>query len=216
MPRYAKAIMLMLGLAVALGCDLRSQGSEGAVKDTGKGVEAMKKATFAAGCFWGVEAAFRRVEGVVSTQVGYAGGTKEDPTYREVCTDLTGHAEAVEVTYDPSKLSYRDLLKVFWQIHDPTQLDRQGPDFGSQYRSAIFFHDAEQESLARDSRDELARSGKYEKPIVTQIVPASEFYRAEEYHQQYYEKQGGGSCPNSLMLDASRWRWAQGLRKSDS
>jgi peptide-methionine (S)-S-oxide reductase len=195
MPRHIQVGVLMLGLAVALGCDLRSQVSEGAVTDTGKGVEAMKKATFAAGCFWGVEAAFRGVEGVVSTQVGYTGGTKENPTYRQVCTDRTGHAEAVEVTYDPSRLSYRDLLKVFWEIHDPTQLDRQGPDFGSQYRSVIFFHDAEQESLAQDSRDELAGSGKYDKPMVTQIVPASEFYRAEEYHQQYYEKQGGGSCP---------------------
>ena len=153
-----------------------------------------EKATFAAGCFWGVEAAFRQVEGVTSTAVGYMGGTLENPTYRDVCTDKTGHAEAVEVTYDPSKVSYDDLLRVFWQNHDPTTLNRQGPDVGTQYRSAIFFHDAEQEAAAKASKEALQKSGTYKKPIVTEIVPASEFWQAEEYHQQYLEKRGLAHC----------------------
>lgn len=154
----------------------------------------MKKATFAAGCFWGVEAAFRAVDGVSSTQVGYTGGETEDPNYREVCTHLTGHAEAVEVTYDPKKAIYEDLLAVFWSVHDPTQHNRQGPDVGSQYRSAIFFHDAEQEKAARASREGLEKSGRFKREIATEIVPAVKFYRAEEYHQQYLEKRGLGSC----------------------
>jgi len=153
-----------------------------------------EKATFAAGCFWGVEAAFRQVEGVRSTAVGYMGGTLENPTYRDVCTDKTGHAEAVEVTYDSSKVSYDDLLRVFWQNHDPTTLNRQGPDVGTQYRSAIFFHDAEQEAAAKASKEALQKSGTYKKPIVTEIVPASEFWQAEEYHQQYLEKRGLAHC----------------------
>ena len=153
-----------------------------------------EKATFAAGCFWGVEAAFRQVEGVRSTAVGYTGGTLENPTYRDVCTDKTGHAEAVEVTYDPSKVSYDDLLRVFWQLHDPTTLNRQGPDVGTQYRSAIFFHDAEQEAAAKASKEALQKSGPHKKPIVTEIVPASEFWPAEEYHQQYLEKRGLAHC----------------------
>ena len=153
-----------------------------------------EKATFAAGCFWGVEAAFRQVEGVKSTAVGYIGGTLENPTYRDVCTDRTGHAEAVEVTYDPSKVSYDDLLNVFWQLHDPTTLNRQGPDVGTQYRSAIFFHNAEQEAAAKASKGALQKSGTYKKPIVTEIVPASEFWPAEEYHQQYLEKRGLAHC----------------------
>src|SRR5213596_947810 len=153
-----------------------------------------EKATFAAGCFWGVEAAFRQVEGVRSTAVGYMGGTLKNPTYRDVCTDQTGHAEAVEVTYDPSKVSYDDLLNVFWQLHDPTTLNRQGPDVGTQYRSAIFFHDAEQEAAAKASKGALQKSGTYKKPIVTEIVPASEFWPAEEYHQQYLEKRGLAHC----------------------
>ena len=153
-----------------------------------------EKATFAAGCFWGVEAAFRQVEGVRSTAVGYTGGTLKDPTYRDVCTDKTGHAEAVEVTYDSSKVSYDDLLRVFWQIHDPTTLNRQGPDVGTQYRSAIFFHNAEQEAAAKRSLEALQKSGTYKKPIVTEIVPASEFWQAEEYHQQYLEKRGLAHC----------------------
>lgn len=150
----------------------------------------MAKATFAAGCFWGVEAAFRQVRGVISTQVGYTGGWLPNPTYEDVCTDQTGHAEAVQVEYDPTQVTYEQLLDVFWRIHDPTTLNRQGPDVGSQYRSAIFFHTPEQEAAAKASKERLQNSGRYSRPIVTEIVPASEFYRAEEYHQQYFEKHG--------------------------
>lgn len=153
-----------------------------------------RKATFAAGCFWGVEAAFRQVPGVVSTAVGYTGGKTPNPTYEEVCTDRTGHAEAVEVTYDPAQVSYGELLEVFWQSHDPTQVNRQGPDTGSQYRSAIFTHDDAQREAAEATKRELDASGKLRRPIATQIVPAVEFYRAEEYHQQYLEKRGQASC----------------------
>jgi len=151
-----------------------------------------KKAVFAAGCFWGVEAAFRHVDGVVATQVGYIGGSTESPTYKQVCTDSTGHAEAVEVTYDPSKVSYPELLDAFWSCHDPTTLNRQGPDFGSQYRSAIFAADDEQEKVAKESLKEVEESGVFKKKIVTQIVRAPTFYPAENYHQQYFEKQGMG------------------------
>ncbi|HXQ26395.1 MAG TPA: peptide-methionine (S)-S-oxide reductase MsrA [Candidatus Acidoferrales bacterium] len=154
----------------------------------------MAKATFAAGCFWGVEDAFRQVKGVTSTAVGYTGGNTKNPTYKEVCGDRTGHAEAVEVEFNPDQVSYRELLAVFFQSHDPTQLNRQGPDYGSQYRSAIFFHDAEQEAAARDSQAALEKAAIFKRPIVTQIVPAPEFYRAEEYHQQYFEKQGIRAC----------------------
>jgi peptide-methionine (S)-S-oxide reductase len=154
----------------------------------------MAKATFAAGCFWGVEDAFRQVKGVTSTTVGYIGGTTKNPSYKEVCTDRTGHAEAVEVEFDPNQVSYRELLALFFQSHDPTTLNRQGPDFGSQYRSAIFFHDAEQEKEAHESRAALEKAAIFKRPIVTQIVPAPEFYRAEDYHQQYFEKQGIRSC----------------------
>lgn len=150
----------------------------------------MAIATFAAGCFWGVEAAFRKVPGVVSTTVGYTGGTVENPTYEQVCTDRTGHAEAVQVEYDPSELGYEKLLDVFWSSHDPTQLNRQGPDFGRQYRSAIFIHDPEQEKAAKESKAALEASGRFHKPIVTEIVPAGKFWRAEDYHQQYLEKRG--------------------------
>jgi len=151
-------------------------------------------ATFAAGCFWGVEAAFRRMPGVLATRVGYIGGNKDNPSYQEVCTGRTGHAEAVEVRYDPKQLSYGDLLKVFWENHDPTTLNRQGPDLGSQYRSAIFFHDSEQEKLARSSKEALDKSGRLRRPIVTQILEAPVFYPAEEYHQQYLEKKGLEHC----------------------
>jgi len=153
-----------------------------------------EKATFGAGCFWGVEAAFRQVKGVISTTVGYSGGTFKNPTYQDVCSGRTGHAEVVEVEYDPSQVSYEDLLSVFWENHDPTQLNRQGPDVGAQYRSAIFFHTPEQEAAARASKAALERRGQYKGPIVTEIAPASEFYRAEEYHQQYLEKRGRGHC----------------------
>jgi peptide-methionine (S)-S-oxide reductase len=154
----------------------------------------MSKATFAAGCFWGVEATFRQLPGVLSTRVGYTGGQLDNPTYKDVCTDTTGHAEAVEVEYDPAKISYDKLLDVFWENHDPTQLNRQGPDFGKQYRSAIFFHDAEQERAAKAAKEALEKSRRFSKPVVTQIVPAEKFYEAEDYHQQYLEKRGLATC----------------------
>lgn len=157
-------------------------------------MESTAKATFGAGCFWGVEAAFRQIPGVTATRVGYAGGTTANPSYREVCTDRTGHAEVVEVSYDPTHVRYEELLKVFWENHDPTQLNRQGPDHGSQYRSVIFFHDPEQEAAARESQERLAGTGRYRRPIVTQILPAPAFYEAEDYHQQYLEKRGLASC----------------------
>jgi peptide-methionine (S)-S-oxide reductase len=153
---------------------------------------ALEKATFAAGCFWGVEAAFRLTKGVVSTAVGYTGGSRPNPTYEDVCSDGTGHAEAVEVTYDPAQVTYEGLLDLFWSIHDPTTPDRQGPDIGSQYRSAVFVHSPEQERSARASL-ERAQTGR-RRPIVTRIEPASIFWRAEEYHQQYLEKRGLASC----------------------
>ncbi len=154
----------------------------------------MAKATFAAGCFWGVEDAFRQLKGVTSTTVGYTGGTTANPTYKQVCTGQTGHAEAVEVEFDPAQVSYRELLAAFFQAHDPTQLNRQGPDFGTQYRSAIFYQDPEQESEALAAKAALEKAGIFKRPIVTQIVPAGEFYRAEEYHQKYFEKQGIRAC----------------------
>jgi peptide-methionine (S)-S-oxide reductase len=154
----------------------------------------MALATFAAGCFWGVEATFRQLPGVLSTRVGYIGGHTNNPTYNDVCTDGTGHAEAVEVQYDPAKISYDELLKVFWENHDPTTLNRQGPDWGSQYRSAIFFHTPEQEQLAKASKDAWDKSGRFRNKIVTQIIPATDFYKAEDYHQQYLEKRGLASC----------------------
>ncbi len=156
----------------------------------------MAKATFAAGCFWGVEDAFRQVTGVTSTTVGYTGGTAKNPSYKEVCTGRTGHAEAVEVEFDPAQVSYLELLAVFWKSHDPTTMNRQGPDVGTQYRSAIFYHDAEQEEEARASKAVLEKDHVFKRPIVTEIVPAGEFYRAEEYHQQYFEKTGVRACHN--------------------
>jgi peptide-methionine (S)-S-oxide reductase len=152
------------------------------------------RALFAAGCFWGVEAAFRQVPGVLETAVGYAGGTSADPGYKEVCTGTTGHAETVEVRFDPAVVSYRQLLEVFWDNHDPTQLNRQGPDRGSQYRSAIFFLDPAQEAAARAAKEELQRSGRFRQPVVTEIAAAGPFYRAEDYHQQYLEKRGLAHC----------------------
>jgi peptide-methionine (S)-S-oxide reductase len=154
----------------------------------------MKKATFGAGCFWGVEHAFRQVPGVTDVAVGYSGGTIENPSYEQVCTDRTGHAEVVQVEYDPEKVGYDRLLDVFWSIHDPTTPNRQGPDVGTQYRSAIFVHDAEQEEAARASKERLQASGRFRRPIVTEITPASTFYRAEEYHQRYFEKHGRHGC----------------------
>jgi peptide-methionine (S)-S-oxide reductase len=154
----------------------------------------MAKATFGAGCFWGIEEAFRTLPGVVATAVGYEGGQTERPTYEQVCTDRTGHAEVVEIDYDPDVISYERLLDVFWENHDPTTLNRQGPDFGRQYRSAIFYHSPEQQAAAVASRDRLAASGRHRRPIVTEIVPAQTFWRAEEYHQQYLHKRGATRC----------------------
>ena len=152
----------------------------------------MEKATFAAGCFWGVEHAFRQIDGVTSTAVGYIGGAAENPTYEAVCTDRTGHAEAVEVEFDPQQVSYETLLEAFWTCHDPTQANRQGPDVGSQYRSAIFFHGQEQQATAERSREN--RQAHLAKPIATEITPAAVFWQAEDYHQQYLEKRGMVSC----------------------
>jgi len=151
-------------------------------------------ATFGAGCFWGVEAAFQQVPGVVDTAVGYSGGKTPDPTYKDVCTDETGHAEVVQVTFDPAKVSFEQLLDVFWKVHDPTQVNRQGPDFGTQYRSAIFFHSPEQEALAKNSLATLEQSSKFKRRMATEITPAGTFYRAEEYHQKYLQKRGVASC----------------------
>ena len=154
----------------------------------------LEKATFGAGCFWGVEAAFRQVKGVVSTQVGYTGGHKPNANYKEVCSGNTGHAEAVEVTFDPASVSYEELLRIFWENHDPTTPNRQGPDVGEQYRSAVFFHTPAQEAAAKASRSRLEAAHRFRRPIVTQVVPAGPFYRAEEYHQQYLEKRGLSTC----------------------
>jgi peptide-methionine (S)-S-oxide reductase len=154
----------------------------------------MEKATFGGGCFWGVEVAFRQIPGVTATQVGYMGGGLKNPTYKDVCTDRTGHAEVVEVTFDPAKVPYEDVLKVFWTCHDPTQLNRQGPDVGTQYRSVIFYHTPEQQAAAEASKQELERTGTFQRPVVTAILPAAEFWRAEDYHQQYLEKRGLASC----------------------
>ena len=154
----------------------------------------MEKAAFGAGCFWGIEVKFRQIPGVTDAAVGYAGGKFENPTYEDVCTDRTGHAEVVQVTFDPAKVGYDQLLEVFWGSHDPTTLNRQGPDHGTQYRSVIFFHSPEQEAAARASKEKQQASGRFKKPIVTEIARASMFYRAEEYHQRYLEKRGLAVC----------------------
>ena len=168
---------------------------EAAPMTVDKGGAAMtEKATFGAGCFWGVEAAFRKVPGVVSTRVGYAGGHVPNATYEQVCSDKTGHAEVVEVTFDPSRVTYDQLLDKFWSIHDPTTPNRQGPDVGSQYRSIILYHNDAQKTAALASRERVEKSGSYKRPVVTEIVPAGDFWRAEEYHQQYLEKTGAAAC----------------------
>jgi peptide-methionine (S)-S-oxide reductase len=157
----------------------------------------MELATFGGGCFWGVEHAFRQIPGVIETTVGYEGGTMPNPTYHDVCTDATGHAEVVQISFDPARVSYQTLLDAFFDLHDPTQLNRQGPDFGTQYRSVIFYHSPEQQEAAQKTIAQLARSAKYRKPIVTQVVPAATFYPAEDYHQRYFEKQGiAPTCHN--------------------
>jgi peptide-methionine (S)-S-oxide reductase len=154
----------------------------------------MEKATFGAGCFWGVEETFRAVPGVTRTSVGYMGGGLKNPTYKDVCTDRTGHAEVVQVEYDPSQVAYDDLLNVFWENHDPTTVNRQGPDYGSQYRSAIFYHSPEQETLATASKEKMDKSGRFRRPIVTLIQPATDYWIAEDYHQQYLAKRGLSHC----------------------
>ena len=169
---------------------------DGRTASTTVDVDGLQRATFAAGCFWGVEAAFREIEGVVKTSVGYTGGQRIDPSYQQVCSGGTGHAEAVEIWFDPAVVSYSELVQAFWSMHDPTTPDRQGWDFGTQYRSAIFFHDAEQERLAIASREE--RQADVTRQIVTEIVPASAFYQAEDYHQRYFEKNGGAFCATTV------------------
>ena len=205
MPKIAYKILIILLIAAfgyaGMSCDSPDIVPTGLVGDSMKSREELigegnEVATFAAGCFWGVEATFRKVKGVKYTQVGYTGGDFVDPTYKDVCSGQTGHAEAVEVIFDPSVVSYEKLLELFWAMHDPTTSNRQGPDVGSQYRSAIFYHTDEQENAALASKINLQKSGKYQRGIVTQIVPAGRFYRAEEYHQQYIEKSGrAGGCP---------------------
>ncbi len=154
----------------------------------------MEKATFGAGCFWGVEVRFGQIPGVLDTAVGYEGGALKNPTYKDVCTDRTGHAEVVELTFDPAQVSFRTIVEEFFALHDPTQLNRQGPDWGNQYRSVIFFHSPEQEATARAVIEELTAAKRFRKPIVTQILPAETFWKAEEYHQKYLEKRGAVSC----------------------
>src|SRR5262249_30713049 len=177
-------------------CKLR--GRQQVVGRPREGANPMKKATFGAGCFWGVEATFRRIPGVIDAAVGYSGGHTEDPTKRDVCTDQTGHAEVVQVDYDPARVSYEQLLEVFFMSHDPTQLNRQGPDIGTQYRSVILYHDEEQKAEAEEFKARFESLGRYRRPIVTQIVPAASFYRAEEYHQQYLKKRGLDSCSTHM------------------
>jgi len=187
-------LAVVAGIALILGCDETAGSTAWARAEHSTGDTAMEKATFAAGCFWGVEATFRQVQGVTSTQVGYTGGHTENPTYQQVCAHTTGHAEAVEITYDPSVVTYEELLDVFWKCHDPTTPNRQGPDVGSQYRSAVFYHTPEQQAAAEARKQELDASGAFGSPIVTEITPAATFWRAEECHQQYYEKSGRASC----------------------
>ncbi|MBP9732486.1 MAG: peptide-methionine (S)-S-oxide reductase MsrA [Candidatus Magasanikbacteria bacterium] len=154
----------------------------------------IQQATFGAGCFWGVEETFRKLPGVIETAVGYMGGQSERPTYEQVCSSRTGHAEVLQLTYDPDKVSYEELVKIFWQSHNPTTLNRQGPDIGTQYRSAIFYHTLEQKEIAEKSKAELGKSGKWKQPVVTEITPAQNFWKAEDYHQKYLMKRGEESC----------------------
>ncbi len=201
-----KGVICCLASFVALGlasCSHRPEAATAAARgatvtvdhtEASGGKTKMEKATFGAGCFWGVEATFRQVKGVASTAVGYSGGTLDNPSYEDVCTDKTGHAEVVQVEFDPAQVSYEQLLDVFWNNHDPTTLNRQGPDFGTQYRSVIFYHTPGQKAAAAASKEKLEKSGKYRRPIVTQIVAASMFWPAEEYHQRYLENRRLSSC----------------------
>lgn len=189
------AVLVTVGALIHAGTDTPGGKDEsGEASEMSKENTEMATATFGAGCFWGVEATFRQIEGVKATAVGYCGGHTDRPTYREVCSDETGHAEVVEVQYDPSVVPYEKLLEVFWEAHDPTQVNRQGPDIGSQYRSVIFYHTPEQEEAAKRSKEELDKSGAHKRPVATSIEAAQPFWRAEEYHQQYLEKRGLSSC----------------------
>jgi len=192
-------VLFVASAFLALACAAAGDSEDLAVPDKEVDVDAntavkTETATFGAGCFWGVEHSFRQVEGVVNTAVGYAGGSVDEPTYRQVCSGNTGHAEVVQVMYDPDKVSYDQLLDTFWSIHDPTTKNRQGPDIGYQYRSVIFYHSAEQQAAAEASKQKLDESGRYHRPVVTAIEPAGSFWRAEEYHQRYYEKHGVKGC----------------------
>lgn len=192
------ALMLLLAVAVSAAVLAGCRGDEARAAAHAQAAEEaheMALATFGAGCFWGVEEAFRQVEGVTDTAVGYMGGTLDSPTYEQVCTGKTGHTEVVQVEYDPVRVSYEDLLDVFFRIHDPTQVNRQGPDIGWQYRSVIFYHTPEQAETAQAVKDELEAAKRFRQPIATTIESARTFWRAEEYHQQYYAKRGGGACP---------------------
>lgn len=199
---WTAGITAVAGLTVALltglDCDRKDARHMDAASTVGKpsGSGRREVATFGAGCFWGVEAAFRRVEGVLETEVGYSGGHTKDPTYKQVCTGRTGHTEVVRVVFDPAKVSYEQLLDVFWNCHDPTQVNRQGPDVGRQYRSVIFYHTKAQAAAARAAKGKLDKSGTFRRPIATRIEPAAKFYRAEAYHQQYLEKRDRASCPS--------------------
>ncbi len=195
MVRIALGSVVLGAVLCPLGCanqEPASAPAAGNATTTAKETSKVKteKATFGAGCFWGVEAEFSKVPGVISTAVGYCGGKTKSPTYKDVCTDETGHAEVIEIEFDPSKVSFEQLVDIFWELHDPTTLNRQGPDYGTQYRSVIFYHSPEQERIAKASKEKLDKSGVFRSPIVTQIAPAPPFYRAEEYHQKYFEKKG--------------------------
>lgn len=195
MAKFISMLILLFVVSFSLvSCKSESITSIKENKQLNGGTEKLEKATFAAGCFWGVESAFRNVKGVVNATVGYTGGYTKDPTYKDVCSGKTGHAEAVLVEFDPAQVSYDQLLDTFWKIHDPTTPNRQGPDIGQQYRSAIFYHNEEQKAKAIASKDKLQDSAIYNDEIVTEITPASVFYKAEEYHQQYLEKHGLSSC----------------------
>ena len=188
--RHASLVfVVVVGLSLFSGKILSAE--EGAVMT--------KKCAFAAGCFWGVEKIFMELPGVTATQVGYAGGHTENPTYEDVCSGRTGHAEALEISYDPSKISYEKLLLIFYQYHDPTTMNRQGPDVGSQYRSVIFYYDDEQKRLAEKSKELLGKAGIFNNPVVTEIVPAGKFWTAEDYHQKYLKKNPGGYCSHHFQ-----------------
>ena len=204
----AWGVSILIAAAGGCGCDRQQEAtamSDAPAKNAGPNQPAApagakpavtETATFGAGCFWGVEATFRKIPGVVDAAVGYSGGTKDNPTYKDVCTDRTGHAEVIQVTYDPAKVGYDKLLEVFWACHNPTTLNRQGPDVGTQYRSAIFYHTPEQKVAAEASKAKLSESGRFGDPVVTEIAPAAPFWRAEEYHQRYLEKRGIDACHN--------------------